>query len=66
MKRLYCYIFGHSHKNEPGDGVVRSRCSMCGEHFIYDPDLEHHFSDEELSTEISEEQIYKDPGSLQE
>jgi hypothetical protein len=66
MKKLFCYLFGHSLKKEPFNGIFHAKCSVCGGHFIYDPELEHHFSEEELSTEISEEKIYKDPGFLQE
>lgn len=57
MKRLYCYLFGHSFKKGKVKEIVHTNCLLCGEHFIYDPDLDYHFSDKELSKKIDEELI---------
>jgi hypothetical protein len=54
MKKLFCYLFGHSIKKSK-DGDVNSFCTICGDHFIYDKDLDHYFTNEEISTKIDEE-----------
>lgn len=57
MKKLFCYLFGHSQKKSSDGKNTHARCSMCGEHFLYDEDLDHYFSEEELSTEIEEDDL---------
>jgi hypothetical protein len=61
MKKLFCYLFGHSIKKSK-DGDVNSFCTICGDHFIYDKDLDHYFTNEEISTKIDEEVIQNLPG----
>lgn len=61
MKKLFCYLFGHSIRKSK-DGDVNSNYTICGNHFIYDKDLDHYFTNEEISTKIDEEAIQKISG----
>jgi hypothetical protein len=64
MKKLFCYLFGHSPKKSLPGNATEAHCTVCGEHFIYDEDLDHYFTDKELSTKIEEERGPKERGVL--